>query len=260
MKCKIIRTHEGFEIIQVYEPIETEDPNYVPFGTIKTIVNPSTNETITPVLPGVAYGWLMAPSARKVPLIVDNYTNVPPSTESLGFSKRSDSASAFTVTTADELREVLLERYSGTLNETLVTNASADNYIGPFFSNIVTRLLKKEYTPFESMRPQTALVLYADDVKTGFTLFNADKGGSITAASRPTFNDVISGKDCPSNIYIAPDDLQLLRKYLFDEVDDSFSHFRKNCILLAATCFCPEQVKFSGEVTAPVDSNGYLVI
>lgn len=259
MKGKIVRTEEGFEILMVYDQIGVDDPDYVPFGTMRIIVNPSTNESVTPVTRGVAYGWMLAPGCRKVPLIVDNYRNVPASTVNIGFSQREDSAEGFIFNSVDEVYDILKERYNGTLNMQLITNSANDNYIGPFMTNIVQRLIDKKYTPFSAMRPHNALLLYADDVKTGFTIFNADKGALISESSKPTVADVIAGVDNPANVFIAEKDLELLRTYLFDEVGLDFSNYRKNCILLAATCFCPKTFKWTGAVNAEVGSDGYLI-
>lgn len=259
MKGKIVRTEEGFEILMVYDQIDMDDPDYVSFGTMRVIVNPSTNETVTPVVKGVAYGWMLAPGCRKVPLIVDNYRSVPASTVNIGFSQREDSAEGFTFTSTEEVYDILKERYNGTLNMQLITNSSNDNYIGPFMTNIVQRLLDGKYTPFSAMRPYNALMLYADDVKTGLTIFHADKGELISESSKPTVSDIITDTDNPGNVYIAKKDLELLRKYLFDETGVDFSNYRKNCILLAATCFCPKSFKWEGTVDAEVGPDGYLI-
>jgi hypothetical protein len=258
VKGKIVRLSEGLEMVVIFEPQEFDDPDRCPFGTDRVICNPSSLESVSPVLKGVAYGWLMAPGARKVPLIIDNFHLVPAATENLGFSKRQDSASGFTITTTQELTDLLAERYAGTLNAQLVNNAANDNYIGQFYSAIVSKLLSKNYTVGSSITDYSALMLYADDVKTGFTLYDAVHSAEIDANSKPTVSAVIQGLDTPTNIYVTPKLVNAVRKYLFTEVDNSFSNRRKNCILRATRCFCPSPITFDKLEGVEVDSDGFL--
>lgn len=257
MNCKIVRTREGFEALVVYEPVEFDSPDKLSFGTNRILMNPSANESICPIEKGVAYGWLLAPNCRKVPLIVTEFFDVPAATMSIGFSKNTGSCADFKVSSVDELSQILEERYLGTTNALLVTDKSNANYVGQFYDRVVKKLLAASYTSGKSVKPFAALMLTADDVRVGFSIVKQTWPNVIDQASDPTVSAVILKTNNPSNIYISEDTLKAVHDKLSTEVD-AFSNEKKNIIFNAMRCFNPAGNSIIYAQLDGQDANGYF--